>query len=70
MMALNKTNKKWYCNTCIKPEIVETPYILTQEEIASISLKCKLCGETYITRHKTVLLEHEREFLCQKCSTS
>ena len=47
-MQLNKANKKWYCSVCIKPEIINTPYILTEDEIASISLKCDSCGEIYL----------------------
>ena len=67
-MSLNKSNKKWYCSTCIDPDVVNTPYILTQEELASISLRCENCKETYITSHKTILLEYREGFLCENCS--
>ena len=66
-MELNKTNKKWYCNTCINPSVVNTPYILTQEEISSISLTCSICHETFLTQPNSVLLENADEFICQKC---
>ena len=66
-MELNKTNKKWYCNACIDPIVVNTPYILTQEEIISISLTCSICHETFLTQPNSVLLENADEFMCQKC---
>ena len=70
VMELNKTNKKWYCKICIKPEIVNTPYILTEDEVASISLKCDSCGEIYLTEHKKILWQDGETFVCARCVLS
>jgi|TARA_B100001093_G_scaffold464109_1_gene480710 RNase P subunit RPR2 len=69
-MELNKTNKKWYCKICIKPEIVNTPYILTEDEVASISVKCASCGEIYLTEHKKILWQDGETFVCARCASS
>ena len=69
-MELNKVNKKWYCNVCIKPEIVNTPYILTKDEIATISLECESCGEIYLTQHKKIIFQEGSSFVCTRCTSS
>jgi len=66
-MALNKSNKKWYCKACLDPEVVNTPYILTRDEIDSITLKCVICDETFLTQPNSILLENSDDFICQKC---
>lgn len=66
-MALNKGNKKWYCQECLDPKVVDTPYILTPEEVSSISLICGICHETFLTLPNSILLESAEEFICQKC---
>ena len=69
-MELSRTNKKWYCKVCIKPEIINTPYILTEDEVASISLECGACGEIYITEHKKIISQNGELWLCNRCSSS
>ena len=69
-MALNKANKKWYCSECLDPKIVNTPYILTRDEINSISLTCPICQEIFLTQPNSILLENAENFICRKCHSN
>ena len=66
-MSLNRETKKWYCATCIDPEVISTPYILTKEQTEAISLYCQRCDAVFITQFKSKLEGDKSSFICQRC---
>ena len=66
-MFLNRERKKWYCSECIKEDVIDTPYILTKQQLEDISLVCKNCKSLYITKFKSKLETDKTSFICDKC---
>ena len=66
-MSLHRSTKKWYCSACIHPTVINTPYILTPEQVQSITLRCSRCDSVFITRFKSKLEGNKSAFICQRC---
>ena len=67
-MSLHRSTKKWYCSACIHPTVIHTPYILTPEQVQSITLRCSRCDSVFITRFKSKLEGNKSAFICQRCT--
>ena len=66
-MSLDRESKRWFCATCIHPEVIQTPYILTPDQAAAISLQCERCDTVFLSKYKVKLEVDKTAFVCERC---
>ena len=69
-MSLHRESKRWFCPTCIQPEVVETPYILTPDQAEAITLRCQRCEAVFLSNFKVKLEVDKSSYLCERCLTA
>jgi len=69
-MSLDRASKRWFCSTCIHPDVIHTPYVLTPEQAEAISLCCKRCDTVFLSNDKTKLEGDKSTFVCDRCRLS
>ena len=69
-MSLHRESKRWFCQTCIQPEVIETPYILTPEQAEAITLRCQQCDAVFLSNFKVKLETDKSTYLCERCQGS
>lgn len=66
-MSLDRESKRWFCSTCIHPEVIHTPYILTPQQVEAISLRCARCETVFLSKYKIKLEIDKSGFVCERC---
>ena len=66
-MSLDRDSKRWFCTTCIDPDVIHTPYILTPKQAEAISLHCQRCDTVFLSKYKIKLEIDKSAFVCERC---